>query len=191
MLGKLPEFSTPQPWQRNSEIISMTQHPHKRRSRITCRFYHTFPPLKLTVGLKDLPSMDVNLSVYETKDLNLSGKSPSYNGSSSALVRSGGSRHTATEPDVICHSLDQLPIGILHMVLNHLDLVALVCLKSSNWHFYTTISIDQCLLSVCIRWRIHIHFGMIARLYRSKKRVCCVRQSENTGISGIETNISS
>lgn len=102
--------------------------------------------------------MDVSSLVCEEKDLNLGSKSSSCNESSLSLVRSGESRHTATKQDLLCHSLDQLHIGILHKVINYLDLVALVCLKSSNRHFYTTISIDLSLLSVCIRWRIHINF---------------------------------
>ncbi len=182
MWEKLPKFSTPQPWQRNSEKLSMTQHPHERRSRITCRFCHTFSPLNFTIGLKDLPSMDVDLSLYEMKGLNLGGKSSSCNGSSLALVRSGGSRHTATKPNVVCHSLDQLPIGILHKVINHLDLVALVSLKSSNRHFYTTISIDKSLLSVCIRWRIHIHFWNDSRIQRLGKAcmLCKTKRKHRT-----------
>ena len=123
----------------------------------TCRFYNTVPLLKFTVGLKDPLRMDVNL-VYEKEDLKSGSKSSSRNEPSLTLVRSGGSRHTTTKQDLFCRSLDQLPIGILHKVINHLDLVALVCLKSSNRHFYTTISIDPSLLSVCIRWRIHINF---------------------------------
>ena len=126
--------------------------------RITCRFYHTLPLLRFTAGLKDLPSMDFNLLVHEKKDLHLGGEGSSSNKSSLALIRSGVSRHTTTKQDVVRRSLDQLPIGILHKVVDHLDLVALVCLKCSNRHFYTSISIDPSLLSVCIRWLIHIHF---------------------------------
>ena len=102
--------------------------------------------------------MDVNSLACEEKDLTLGSKSSSCNESSLALVRSGGSKHTATKQDMVCRSLDQLPIGILHKVIDHLDLVALVCLKGSNRHFYTTISIDPSLLSVCIRWKIHVRF---------------------------------
>ena len=95
--------------------------------------------------------MDVDLSPYEMKGLNLGGKSSSCNGSSLALVRSGGSRYTATKPNVVCHSLDQLPIEILYKVINYLDLIALVSLKSLNRYFYITISINKSLLSVYIR----------------------------------------
>ena len=102
--------------------------------------------------------MDVNSLVYEQKDLHIVGGSSSCDESPLALVCSGGSRHSTTKQDVLRHSLDQLPIRILHKVINHLDLVALVCLKCSNRHFYTTISIEQSLLSVCIRWLIHVHF---------------------------------
>ena len=156
MWERLPKFSKPQPWQRNSEIISMTQQSHNRRSRKR----HHLQKLSCasSVGLEDLLSMDVHLSVHEMKDLNLGGKSSNCNGLSLALVRSGESRHTATEPDVVCHSLDQLPTGILHKVVDHLDLIALVCLKSSNRHFYTIICIDTSLLSACIRWRSHKMF---------------------------------
>ena len=102
--------------------------------------------------------MDVNSLVCEGKDPNLGGKSPSCNESSLALVRSGESRYTASKQDLGCRSLDQLPIGILHKVIDHLNLVALVCLKSTNPRLYTIISIEQSLLSPCIRWRIHILF---------------------------------
>lgn len=105
-----------------------------------------------------IPNMDVNSSVHEKKDLNLGGEASSPDESSLTLVRSGGSSHTTTKQDVVPHSIDQLPIGILHKVVDHLDLVALVCLQSSNRHFYNSISIDPSLLSVCIRWRIHVHF---------------------------------
>ena len=102
--------------------------------------------------------MDVNSLVCEGKDPNLGGRSPSCNESSLALVRSGESRYTASKQDLGCRSLDQLPIGILHKVIDHLNLVALVCLKSTNRRLYTVISIEQSLLSPCIRWRIHILF---------------------------------
>ena len=97
-------------------------------------------------------------SVHEKIDHNLGGEVSSPNESSLALVRSGVSRHTTTKQDMFCRSLDQLPIRILHKVVDHLDLVALVCLKSSNRHFYTSISIDRSLLNVCMKWRIHVHF---------------------------------
>ena len=113
--------------------------------------------------------MDVNSSLYEKKDLHPGGEVSSPNESSLALVRSGVSRHTTTKQDVVRRSLDQLPISILHKVVDHLDLVTLVCLKSSNRHFYTSISIDSSLLSVCIKWRIHIHFWNDSRTQRLEK----------------------
>ena len=102
--------------------------------------------------------MDVISMVHEKKDLNLCGEGSGPNESSLALVRSEESKHTATKQDEARCLLDQLPIGILHKVVDHLDLAALVCLKSSSRHFYTSISIDPSLLSVCIRWMIQIHF---------------------------------
>ena len=75
----------------------------------------------------------------------------------------------ATKQDVVRRSLDQVPIGILHKIVDHLDLVALACLKGSNRHFYTSISIDPSLLSVCIRWRIHVHFWNDRRIRRLEK----------------------
>ena len=113
--------------------------------------------------------MDVNSSLYEENDLNPGGEVSSPNESSLALVRSGVSRHTTTKQDVVRRSLDQLPIRILHKVVDHLDLVTLVCLKSSNRHFYTSISIDSSLLSVCIRWEIHILFWNDSTTQRLEK----------------------
>ena len=129
----------------------MTYHPHvgRRRERLHLQIFSDR-------FLFCYPSMDVNPLVHEKEDHNLGGDGSSPNDSSLALVRSGESRHTTTEQDAVRRSLDQLPIGILHKVVDHLDLVALVCLKSSNRHFYTRISIDPSLLSACIRWEIHI-----------------------------------
>ena len=105
-----------------------------------------------------MPNMDVNSSLHEKEDLNIGGEASGPNKLSLALLRLGGSRDTTTEQDMFRRSLDQLPIRILHKVVDHLDLVALVCLKSSNRHFYTSISIDRSLLNVCMKWRIHVHF---------------------------------
>ena len=125
---------------------------HRRGELLHLKIHH----LTSTIGLHYLPSMDTKMLEYETKDLTLGGKSSSCNESSLSPVRSEESWHTATEQGVVWCSLDQLPIGILHKVVDHLDLVALVCLKSSNRHFYTSISIDRSVLCVCTRWRIHI-----------------------------------
>ena len=73
--------------------------------------------------------MDVSSLVYEKKVLNLGGEGSSCNETSLALVRSEGSRHT-TKQDVVCRSLDQLSIGILHKVINHPDLAAKPALKA-------------------------------------------------------------
>lgn len=116
-----------------------------------------------------IPNMGVNSSVHEKKDPKLGGEASSPNETSLALVRSRGSRHTSTKQDMARRSLDQLPIGILHKVVDHLDLVALVCLANSNRHFYTSISIDPSLLSVCIKWRIHIHFWNDSRTQRLER----------------------
>ena len=102
--------------------------------------------------------MDVKSLVCKEKDLNLGGKSSSCNEPSLALVCSGESRNKTTKQVMVYRSLDQLPIRILHKVIDHLDLAALVYLKGLNRHFYTTISIDPSLLSACIRWSIYINF---------------------------------
>ena len=115
--------------------------------------------------------MEVNSLLREKKELDPGGEVPSSNKRSLTPILLGGSRHTTTKQDVVRCSLDQLPIGILHKIVDHLDLVALACLKGSNRHFYNIISIDPSLLSVCMRWRIHVQFWR-DKTTRPLEKVC-------------------
>lgn len=75
-----------------------------------------------------------------------------WNASSRTLVDSEDSSPDDFEGS--CNLLERLPAKVLDTIIAHLDLVSLVCLRSTNRHFYTSTFVDRTTLNNCVKWRV-------------------------------------